>query len=227
MAAFSTLRGQVAAYMHDTSTATDTLIKAWINEAYQEILGFADYTFLMKKATITTAVGTSEYNLATDVDHIIEMAQTNTPIKLEQISLRDYLELIPNTSESGYPLYYMAIENNSQTTKKIKFHPIPSAIGTVTYRYYQQATDLSADADIPLLPTDWHWLIMKGGLVRGLQYLNDFQTAYLVYQSEYLPGVARLIREDRRRPDYRTQMKEQGVGQRRFLKFPAGYPFVG
>lgn len=133
----------------DTGTSrrrfSDARINAWINEAHR--LAILEARPIVRSGEIQLAIGTTYYNLPSDF------------LSMSRVSL-DYDQLYEITPEAldkesrwptvgALPTHYL-IDFASRT--KVGVYPYPSdssSTGTLRYQYFAQATDLSADSDVP------------------------------------------------------------------------------
>lgn len=138
-------------------------IKKDLNEIYRD---FASRTRLIKTTYDETIVAsTVKYALASDVDsvYMIEFLNSSNQILLNDDTLKFIIE-------SGYITfldYYGA-----QITS------IPGDVATIKYYYYKIPAELSADSDIPSLPTRFHEALVHGVLER---YYAKFPSIKRVY----------------------------------------------
>ena len=80
----------------------------------------------------------------------------------------------PANDQSGTNTYlYTQFGVDSSGYKQLMFFPPRITAGIYTMKYYKQVTDLSADADISIIPASDHEILIYGALVRGFEYLDD------------------------------------------------------
>lgn len=75
------------------------------------------WSFLRRKLTFSTANGTSDYVLDRSVDKLAILRQTNTPIRLRQISDDEFFYKVPDPTATGNPLYYRLWEQDGIATR--------------------------------------------------------------------------------------------------------------
>ena len=78
----------------------------------------------------------------------------NELITISYDQFQSLYRLGANASTTGYPVHVAISPDN-----KILLGPTPNGIYTVTGQYYKSKQTLSANADIPEMPTDFHPLI--------------------------------------------------------------------
>lgn len=100
---FKQMYESVQKYIGDESTATLAVIKDVLNQKAIELARAGFLKCMIRETDITTANGTSDYYLPSDVDKIFDIKQTSTPTKLRQISQYDFDAILPNATATGKP----------------------------------------------------------------------------------------------------------------------------
>lgn len=114
------------------------------------------------------------YSLASDVDRIIDMREAINDRELVYVDPRNFDRVLPDPTATGTPYSYTLLGIDSSGYWKVHFYPIPDAKTNIHYRYYQKITELSADADIPMLPEKFHQGIVFTALAMfGHPYIDD------------------------------------------------------
>lgn len=144
-------------------------LTGFINERYRQILTHTTLARLreIQGATVTTVAGTATVTLAplSPIARVLRVYDAANRILLEPRSLLWYRALAPDPSmESGTPVAWVMV--TEQTTGvaplTLAFWPTPSAAVTYTYDYQAALTDLALTGDIPLLPIDFHDVLVLG-----------------------------------------------------------------
>jgi hypothetical protein len=105
------------------------------------------------------------------VEEVITTADLNNPLRyMERELIRAYYGDI---TVVGTPLVYF-IDNGV-----IRTYPVG---GTLTVRYFKRTVDLSAGADLPLAPTNYHRLIVDIAEREALILKGDKEEALMVQQ---------------------------------------------
>lgn len=81
----------------------------------------------------------------------------------------------------------------------VDFYPTPNATLSIAVRAQNIVPKLDDNADVPVLPDNWHHLLVKAGIVRALKHNNDDFTAEL---QELELAIRKLAQEDGRSADY-------------------------
>lgn len=80
----------------------------------------------------------------------------------------------------------------------VDLYAIPDATYTMTVNAYQIVPKLDDDSDIPILPDNWHHILVKAGVVRALEHNNDDAT---VERADLELAIRRLTSEDMKNND--------------------------
>lgn len=157
-----------------SDTTTRNRIKNWINMGYYDFVLREQWPFREATDTITTVAGTQEYTLSTefadiDAQNVISVALQGTVAK--KLAYIPYNQL--RASNPDFDL----IGNSVPTHYYIKsgaigFWPAPADVYTVTVDYYKNLTELSADADTPIVPVAYREALVQ----YALSMEHDFNT---------------------------------------------------
>lgn len=150
---------------------------AAINRHYKRIASFPGLQHLRDTTTTFPSVaGQALYQIAS-VAKITRIWDTANRRYLEPMSMRQYRALSPDatTDNQGTPLFWVWSGHSGSTTPKfdLYLYQTPSAVLTYTADITSVLTLLSADADIPILPLDFHDLLFLGALVDEYRHLDD------------------------------------------------------
>lgn len=114
------------------------------------------------------------YALDTTVDRVLQIRQPVTPYQLEEKDKETFDKLKPNPQEVGTPLMYCMAGKNSSDIWQFILWPTPSVVENLQVDYLVAATDLSADADLSVIPAKWHTSVMiEGAKWQGYNFLDD------------------------------------------------------
>lgn len=149
-------------YKITAHTAAST--SATISPAYVGTSNLSAGTYTVRKLLYTTT---------TPLMQIIDMKQLIAPGRVVSASPREADFLLPLYYGTGTPDYYIMSSPNSSGTHQFSFVPSPSAIMNINIRGIQKLSDLSADADIPVIPTPWHDGIVNVAAYYAFQGIDD------------------------------------------------------
>lgn len=159
--------------------------RRYLNEWYHRILAEVN---LPRGSSTTLAVvaGTADYTLASAVGRVRQIYDATNNHVLHEQSLQWIREADPLGTLRGIPTFYAYV-----TDRKIKLHPIPSANATLQLDTDVTLTDLDDDADVPVIPEDFHWLLSLGIRINEHEK-NDDATRLRYARQDMADGVARL-----------------------------------
>ena len=150
-----------------STSAYSRLIGKFVNDAKRQVEDAWDWDAMSQTLTLNTVAGTSTYVLTgsglkpkgISVNDITNRSSlSNVPIKW----IFDQQQLA--TVSNANPAYY-AWNVNDGTDSKVELFPTPNGTYTLKFNLYVQQADLSADADVLILP---HEAIEMGAYARAL-----------------------------------------------------------
>jgi len=193
-----------------SSRGIQTSVSDFINKAQRDIINSeVEWPFTVAAGTITTVAGQAEYtkpanSKTIDFDSFTVQESASTAEKvLKFISFNEYLERLnesdtnPNASAQALPQYvYFTPDEN------IGLSPVPDA-STYTARYYYYAThtDMTAAADVPVIPERFHDVIVNRARYYTHMLRSDTQFSQLALR-DYDAGLNRMRVELINRKDY-------------------------
>lgn len=160
---------------------------AAINRHYRRLASLPGLQHLRDTTTTFPSVaGQAEYQIGS-VAKINRIWDTTNRRLLQPMSLAQYRQMSPEaiTDNQGTPLFWIWESYSGSTTPKVDLYlyQTPAAIVTYTADITSVLTALSADADVPILPVDFHDLIFLGALVDEYRHMDD--TRIGVTQGQY------------------------------------------
>lgn len=138
----------------------------WVKDADLAIQSlWADWDFLWTTASFNTVAGTAVYTLSdlsiTDLgtwqmDRFLRAPTSDTGGKLYEAAYKTWLEVLSTgTQQQGEPSHVVRRPDNA-----IILHPIPDAVYAITGEYYKAPVALSTSTSTPLIPTQYHRVIL-------------------------------------------------------------------
>lgn len=196
---------------HTAAATTATLEIAAIYTAAAD-------TFTIRKFHYST--GTSA------VDRILQIRQTVTPQQLTEVSKEEFDRLQPDPNATGAAKIYMMAGKDASDYWQFLIWPVPDAVVNLYVDYLLAGVDLSADADISIIPAKWHTSVMvQGAKAQAFDFLDDTRApnAWKLFgdmldemKKNYAPSKAK----------FRVLALADGQRSPRFLPMPTGYPDV-
>jgi len=196
--AFSVMKTNVGNQVMDTSTAMATLIGVWLNDKYKDVSRRCEWAVLIDDdyTIAVTAAGGATYALPADFDHEIFVADKTNGIVLKRYNTGNWwTERSQDYSgaalQTGQPTKYI-IELQSG---KVRLDPAPNATLTLAFPYKTIITDLSADADEPVI-LDIEFLMEMGAIGEAWAYKKQFNKADYYFQ-RYETEVNKRVGQER------------------------------
>ena len=134
-------------------TFSDSLIDDYINEGQVD---FVNRTHCLQKSTsVTLSASTTYYSLPNDFISMIHVvftdANDDVTVLEEETRTKMYQTNSKWDQDSGAPTTYFIYQDSDSNPLEFAVWPIPtsSSTGTVTAYYFNLATDMDSDSDIP------------------------------------------------------------------------------
>lgn len=186
----SNLVSQVQAKLDDTGFSSGT-IKQFINDTQREIFNSYTLRFMESSTTLTATIGSAVAGtLPADYQIAIDLRIT-APVNYAKLLLPiDYKELDsynPAQTTNGVPSYWYEFGTSISTDV-----PAVSAL-TYTLRYYRTPTELLADADVPVIPSEFQEVLVLGAFKRCLQLNDSYDQAAVIQINEFDPLISRMV----------------------------------
>jgi hypothetical protein len=118
---------------------------------------------------------------ATKLDEIYSISKS--------VSTNGYISIFGNAGAVSCAV--IAPERLDVECMKIGLYPIPSSTAH-SFRYLEKVETLVQDNDIPKIPDQFHELLILGGMIRGLRWMEDDNRLPLL-QGEYQKGINELV----------------------------------
>ena len=95
----------------------------------------------------------------------------------------------------------IAPEETAPRFKRISLYPIPSAVITMYYEYYEQLRMLVNASDIPQMDSKWNWVLREGALAKMWTYKQNEEAATQA-QLQFEKGLIMMRRTEMENLDY-------------------------
>lgn len=205
---FVQIQDRVLARATQSSTVARTRVKEYINEILRKI---ATSTNCARVRSGTVSINTVDGTKTITSTGLVKVQSVTIPAEnrvLEERSADQIRLMDPDASQEGLPRYFVVQKFNA-TTCTLRLWPTPDAIYAVEIDGVLTGTDLSADADVPGLPEDFHDMLVTGALAKERDHLEKFDLALKGEQEfeqrlsslkYFLNKSAFLRRQDAERP---------------------------
>lgn len=160
----------------------------------------------------TTLTGTSRVQLGTLTDHLEVTKFYLSSAAVGAVSLYDAVS-------SGNELARIPIGGTYARYLAVQLYPTPASVITYYVDYVREIPDMVNATDEPLLPQDYHYLLIEGALLKEWTKLDD--TRRSAAQQDYTKGLNALKYFVNCPPDFLPSRK--GLQQER-SRFGAYFP---
>lgn len=166
---------------HTASSSSMTISPAVINTA-------SAITFRIRKLLYTTT---------TPFVQILDMKQLVTPSVLTSVNPREADFFLPLYYSAGSVYNYIMSSPSSAGTPQFSLLFAPSTTINIMVRGLKALTDLSADGDIPVIPSSWHDAIVNIAAYYGFTSLDDTRAVTeLKIGEERIADMAMVLSHD-------------------------------
>lgn len=147
--------------------------------------------------TYTLSAGVSDItngsNLPSNYVQAIDLTLTSSGYE-KVIPYKDFKEIDElyadpddtTRNPSNVPIYWYYY------AETIKVYPVPNSAYTVSLRYYKKPTILTADADVPEIPSEFEELLVSGATYRVLQIKDNYDQAG-IHENKYQELLQKLV----------------------------------
>lgn len=140
-------------------TGSTARIIGWVQRAYIDIQQmYTDWKYLWAQDSITTVAGQADYDLPADLS---QMDRGRVRIGDVSMTVEEYELIDPLVTDTGTPYRAILLPNG-----KVRLHPTPDSVKTVTFDYYKAPDELTANTDEPIFPAQFHDLIWMRALLK-------------------------------------------------------------
>lgn len=160
---FLQLQNKVLGWLDESSSSTVVLanVKEAITAANAKRAAEREWQFMLDSDTVTLVVGTTEYTLAADINTLLSLYNSTTEVPLTEVPLR---HVTPGET---------VLNGFTRAGRTLTLLFTPAATDTLTYRYYKQPTELSADGDFPDIPYPYSRVLIYDALLELGLYSED------------------------------------------------------
>lgn len=199
----------------------------------------SSHTAASTSATLANAfVGTSNisgasyilrkvfYSLPSDCDRVVDIRQAVTSQKVYPVNIHTFDAYIPNPTATGEPNNYMMLGRDTSGYWQIGVYPTPTSVMNLQLRYLLTPSDMSSSTTSPLLPENFHDVIVYGALAMfGHPFIDD--TRYASAAQRYKETLADMKQNYKPVPDELTVLQpwdQRSYHTHGHLPWPSNYP---
>jgi len=111
------------------------------------------------------------YSLSANVDKVLTIRQSTTPIKLSTFNYRMFDLYIPDVTATGSPEACVMFGMDSSRNWQFFLHPIPDEVLNLEIRTRLRTTDMVADEGYSNIPAKWaKTVLIAGAIWRGMEF---------------------------------------------------------
>lgn len=215
----SDIVSKVQSRIKDTGFSTTT-IKAFINDTQRDVFNEYSLPLMQTTQTYTLATGVSDITngsgLPSNFTQAIDVLIT-TAGRESLLQYKDYQEIdliYPDATDTtaysnNLPRYWYKFGNT------IRVFPSPDQDYAATLLYLKEPTALSADADVPEIPSEFEELLVLGATYRVFQTKDNYDKAGII-ENKYTELLQKLVaRYSKLQGGHANQMRinRHAVGQ--------------
>ncbi|HYE86871.1 MAG TPA: hypothetical protein VEA16_10985 [Vicinamibacterales bacterium] len=197
-------------------TATQTRFLEFLNETHRDLLSEPGMERLRRATTTFDSVsGTATYTISS-MARVDRVWETTNDRRLFELSIDQYRTIEPDTAaNTGTPTHFVWLGVTAVSSNLLALWPTPAAAITYTVEGLSVIADLANDSSTPLLPLDFHDLLVLGALMR--EYEKGDDARYRIAVNRY----------DKRVKDLKYWLAETATGtaggSREWTRFNGGW----
>jgi len=129
-------------------------------------------------AAATLTIRKMYYSTSTSVDRIIQVWQDVLPYQMMESSPEYFQSFNPGYLGNGPARICLIAGVDSTGAPQFRLWPNPDTVMNLRIDYFPVATDLSADADVSVIPAKWHTtLLVEGAKAQSYSFMDDSRYA--------------------------------------------------
>jgi hypothetical protein len=173
---FLALQNAVMSRLNLSTSDARSLVKGFLNLRYRQVQSSIGLAPTRRGVlTFNTVIGQRSVALpVAKLTNIVDRAILRRPlveVTLDQLRALDPAELVV-----GPPTHY-AIHKHEQDEVTILLYPTPTSVSALHADALLPGTDMSADADEPTFPADFHDVLVYGAVADSLRKLEKWKPA--------------------------------------------------
>jgi hypothetical protein len=196
--------GQLKTSVQARGFAADTVTSQveMVNSVYRELYSMREWWWLeASSSAVATVIGTQAYTPSPTTFQTIKrvwLVSAGVEIPLEYLPPHDLRKRTNDNDSNARPKYW------SFFNAQIQLYPVPEAVYTIGYDYISRPADLAADGDTPVIPSQYHD-VMVWGAVAELSFRERNYEAYNVARTRYVEKLQSMMAFDDQLSQYRQR----------------------
>lgn len=216
------LTAKVRQRIRDTGYSSSEILD-YINDAQRDIFNEYRLRFMQETQDYTLAVNTPDItngsglptNFVQAINLVIKTSGYEKLVPYKDFTTAD--EMYPDSSDTtlypaNTPSFWYLYEDT------INVHPAPDQAYSVTLRFYKEPTELTADSDVPQIPSEFEELLVEGATWRVLQVKDQYDQA-AIHENKYNELLVKLVRKYSQNQvgnPTRMRVNKHGMGKAHF-----------
>lgn len=173
---FQNLQDRVMDRMKLSSTDARTRIKNHLNERYRAVATSCGLTSVRYgTVSLNTVDGTIDYDVTGIIHPISVLYPAGNRVVIPKTP-EFFRGLDPGGEQEGDPKFW-ALLMSKAAVASIRLHPEPDAVYALSISGIVPGTDMSANGDVPVLPEDFHDVLIFGACADELVKLEKLPLA--------------------------------------------------
>jgi hypothetical protein len=167
------------------------------------------------------------YSMSSSCDRIAEIKNWATPLKLDELFLRDVDLKDPNAKSTNISYSYIPYGYDASGNVQIIPYPFPSDTRLLEIKTFIRPTDMVNTTDLPSLPNKWAHIIAFGAVAIGFMYLRKIDVAE-TWQNYFEKKLLDMKHQERLSEDSSPVLASIDSGNKteNWLQLPRNYPVV-
>lgn len=172
-------------------SATSSRFLSLLNQVYREVMTKPGMERLRRSTTTFDSVASTASYSVTSAARVNRVWETDNDRRLWEMSIDQYRSIEPDTSaNTGTPEAFIWLGTTAPSTQLIGLWPTPASAITYTAEILAVLTAIANDSNEPLLPLDFHEVLVDGA--EALEMLRRNDERFAVFQQRYERRVKQL-----------------------------------
>ena len=181
------IRNEVLAKGFDPSLFGSSRVTQFINDGYLLVCRRAQYFGSEATYLFQTASGTASYAWPADLMRERSLLNVDLQTELTAVGLR---EIDRSVVSQGAPYFYATDAAN------VHLYPTPDNPYNMQLRYWRLPAVLVSDTDVPVIPADWHRILVYWAAKECYAAEDDASTSQY-WEQQFNTTLAEFIAEER------------------------------
>lgn len=161
------LKTRVKARLNWTSSESDALVQDYLNERYRQVVSSVNMARVrFGTVTANTSIGVNTITFTSVAKPLSVYDTVTLKRELEETTTDDIRQRDAAAAATGTPTHY-AVLTHTDDEVRLLLYPKPTAVQALSMDALLAGTDMSANADEPAFPVDFHDVLIYGAEADG------------------------------------------------------------